>query len=615
MNEPRRFTGDPAKAAFIRRGLTADPAKAARVRVVDVPRIDATAGERLTRAMPRVGDLDEESRTFNAIVSTRTPVPRRDSKGPFLEVLDPLGLEFDDADDWPLLADHRQSARETVGRAFGLVVDGSSVRASLRFGQADDIEPLFQRVRDGVIRHVSAGYSVLQWAETRTPDGTRLKTATRWRMAEVSLVPMPADRNAIIIRSGAMPFDTVEDRDSFVEEIRSLVGLTEEWADNLPEDADENAIRAAAREALTQRTAPRIRVTRSHDDPAQILTRAADGLAYRMAGGNLPEASREFVNMSLRDLAADSLTRAGVSVRGMSADELFARAAQHTTSDFPLLVSNAMGKVAVQAYTAAETPLKALARQRTLPNFKESTSIRLGEMGRLLEMTESGEFKHTTRAEAGETMSLRTFGRAINVSRKLLIDDDLGLLGDMTAAMGAAASQTEAEELVALLTSPPAMSDGQPVFHPARGNVATGAGSALSEASLSAARQHMRTVKGLDGRTIIDAKPKYLVVGPELELVAEKLLSAIYAATTDAVAAFAGKLTLVVEPRLTGRQWFLLADPARVPALQYAYLASAQGVQIQRQESWDQLGLKYRAWLDFGCGWLDWRGAYRSAGA
>lgn len=412
-----------------------------------------------------------------------------------------------------------------------------------------------------------------------------------------------------------MPFDTVEDRDSFVEEIRSLVGLTEEWADNLPEDADENAIRAAAREALTQRTAPRIRVTRSHDDPAQILTRAADGLAYRMAGGNLPEASREFVNMSLRDLAADSLTRAGVSVRGMSADELFARAAQHTTSDFPLLVSNAMGKVAVQAYTAAETPLKALARQRTLPNFKESTSIRLGEMGRLLEMTESGEFKHTTRAEAGETMSLRTFGRAINVSRKLLIDDDLGLLGDMTAAMGAAASQTEAEELVALLTSPPAMSDGQPVFHPARGNVATGAGSALSEASLSAARQHMRTVKGLDGRTIIDAKPKYLVVGPELELVAEKLLSAIYAATTDAVAAFAGKLTLVVEPRLTGRQWFLLADPARVPALQYAYLASAQGVQIQRQESWDQLGLKYRAWLDFGCGWLDWRGAYRSAGA
>lgn len=105
-----------------------------------------------------------------------------------------------------------------------------------------------------------------------------------------------------------------------------------------------------------------------------------------------------------------------------------------------------------------------------------------------------------------------------------------------------------------------------------------------------------------------------MVVGPDLELTAEKLLTAIYAPRTEEVAVFAGKLTLVVEPRLTGKQWFLLADPARVPVISYAYLASAQGVQIQRQEAWDQLGLKYRAWLDFGCGWLDWRGAYRAAG-
>lgn len=597
--------------------LTGDPSKAARIRAMPPqPRTDRTEGERFTRTMPRCGDLDEAARTFRAVVATATPVQRRDGKGPFLEILDPAGCEFDANSDVPLLTDHRQTARETVGRAYGLTIDGPSVSATLRLGMADDIEPIFQRVKDGTVRHVSAGYQVLAWRETHDLETKqRTKTAVRWRLLEVSLVPVPADHNAIIFRSGAMPFDTVEDRDSFVEEIRSLAGLSEEWADNLPEDADEDAIRTAAREAMTQRTAPRIRVRQDHTDPAQIQTRAADALAFRMAGGDLPEAAREFVNLSLREMAADSLQRAGVSTRGMSADEIFTRTAMHTTSDFPALVSNAMGKVAAQAYQAAESPLKALARQKTLPNFKTSTAIRLGEMGRLLEMTESGEFQHTTRAEAGETMSLKTFGRAINVSRKLLIDDDLGLLGDMTSAMGAAAAQTEAEELVALLTGNPNLSDGQSVFHTSRGNAATGAGSALSETSLSTARQHMRTVKGLDGKTIIDAKPRYLVVGPELELAAEKLLSAIYAATTDDVAAFAGKLTLVVEPRLTGKQWFLLADPARVPALQYAYLASAQGVQIQRQEMFDQLGLKYRAWLDFGCGWLDWRGAYRAAGA
>lgn len=588
--------------------ITANPKIATRVRPRD-PEPDRTAGDWFTRTMPRAGDLDEDARTFRAIVATSVPVPRRDARGAFLEILDPAGLENEPDDDTPLLTDHRASARATVGRASGFTVDGSAVHAVLRLGAADDVAPIFQRVRDGTLRHVSAGYRVTEWREGRDAQGRRTKTATRWRILEISLVPIPADRNATIKRGAEMPFDTPEARADYVERIRDLAGLPEEWADSLPEDADEDAIRAAAREALTQRSAPKIRVTRSHDDPAAIQTRAADALAYRMVGGELPEASREYVSMSMRELAQESLQRAGISARGMSADEVFARSLG--TSDFPLLVSNAMGKVAAQAYRAAESPLKALARQRTLPNFKTSTAIRIGEMGRLEEMTEHGEFTHTSRGESGENLSLKTFGRAINVSRKLLIDDDLGLLGDMTSAMGQAAAQTEAEELVALLTSNPDLSDGTPVFDASRENTVA---VSLSETALSDARQHLRTVKGLDGKTIIAVKPRYLVVGPELETEAEKLLAAIYATTTEDVNAFAGKLTLVVEPRIADDSWFVLADPASVPSLQYAYLAAAQGVQIQRQEAWDTLGLKFRAWLDFGCGWLDWRGAYRSTG-
>lgn len=65
--------------------------------------------------------------------------------------------------------------------------------------------------------------------------------------------------------------------------------------------------------------------------------------------------------------------------------------------------------------------------------------------------------------------------------------------------------------------------------------------------------------------------------------------------------------------RMSGDAWFLLADPAQVPSLQYGYLASAQGVQIQRREMWDTLGLSFRAFLDFGAGWADWRGAFKAA--
>ncbi|MBR3370899.1 MAG: Mu-like prophage major head subunit gpT family protein [Rhodobacteraceae bacterium] len=573
--------------------------------------MDSTAGERFTRKMPLAGAFDKEALTVTAVVATETPVQRRDARGPFSEVLSAAGLVTEEGADVPLLEDHTQAARKIAGHSF--IVDGPSVRATLRLSQADDLEPLRQRIADGSLRHVSAGYQVLAWRETRTPDGTRIKTATKWRILEVSLVPIPADRNAIIQRSAEMPFD-LETRTALIATLRSACNLPENWGEDLTEEAvTDEEVRTAAREAMLTRQAPRIRVRQSYDDPAQIQTRAADAIAFRMTGGELPEASREFVNMSLRDLAADALQRSGVSTRGLSADDIFQRA--HSTSDFPLLVSNAMGKVAAQAYQAAESPLKALARQRTLPNFKTSTAIRLGEMGRLEEMTEQGEFKHTSRAEGGETMSLKTFGRAINVPRKLLIDDDLNLLGDMTSAMGQAAAQTEADELVKLLTGNPAMSDGNPVFHTSRGNIATGAGSALSETALSNARKHMRTVKGLDGKTIIDAKPRYLIVSPDLETAAEKLLASIYATTSEDVAAFAGKLIPVVEPRLTGNAWYLMAESSRMASIQYGYLAAAQGVQIQRQETWDTLGMKFRAWLDFGCGWLDWRGAYRAAGA
>lgn len=569
----------------------------------------------------RAADFQPESfnadgLTVDAVISTFADVTRRDARGAYVERLDPAGLDLSRLVGAPVLDGHRQgSARDVIGTVTGHRIEGGQLVASIRLSGAADAAPVVERIREGTLKGVSVGYKVTRWSEGTDPQTkSRTRTATAWAIFEVSAVPVPADSGATFRGQTPMLDENQNDSVQHRAEVRTIAraaNLPAEWADEqIDSGADLTAVRAAAFEEIQRRgtAVPRIRVTGSNDDPAQIQTRAADALAFRMAGGELPDASREFVGMSLRDLAAESLTRSGVSTRGMSADEVFHRSLG--TSDFPLVVSNAMGKVAAQAYKVAESPLKALARQKTLPNFKTSTSIRIGEMGRLEEMTEDGEFTHTNRAETGETMALKTFGRAINVSRKLLIDDDLGLLGDMTAAMGQAAAQTEAEELVKLFTGNPNLSDGTAVFHASRGNTAAALLPVLSEAALTAARKHMRTVKGLDGKTIINAVPKYLVVSPDLETDAEKLLATIYAATTDDVQPI--KLTLVVEPRLTGDAWYLLADPASVPSIQYAYLSAAQGVQIQRQEAWDTLGLKYRAFLDFGCGWLDWRGAFRS---
>ncbi len=88
-----------------------------------------------------------------------------------------------------------------------------------------------------------------------------------------------------------------------------------------------------------------------------------------------------------------------------------------------------------------------------------------------------------------------------------------------------------------------------------------------SKATLTENREAMRLRTGTDGKTIIDAPPRYLLVPADLETEAEEMLAAIQPGSTADVNPFAGKLELLVEPRLPSGTWYLFADPARLACL------------------------------------------------
>lgn len=69
------------------------------------------------------------------------------------------------------------------------------------------------------------------------------------------------------------------------------------------------------------------------------------------------DAARPFAHMGLQDFARDTLIRSGVSVAAMGREEMLTRAAMHTTSDFPELLTGAGNCVLANAYTAAQSPL------------------------------------------------------------------------------------------------------------------------------------------------------------------------------------------------------------------------------------------------------------------
>ncbi|WP_373321345.1 prohead protease/major capsid protein fusion protein [Methylobacterium bullatum] len=589
------------------------------------------------RAPVRANSFDEATRTVTAVISTGAAVRRRDQRGTFLESLQIQGFIPATLHGVPVLDSHRQNGgRDVIGIITRAWIENGELLASIRLSAADDVASIVQRIAEGTLRGVSVGYRVGTWRDGTDPaTGERTRTATAWTVHEVSFVPVPADPGATV--RSAMP-DIIENTESLptpvpapdprianraaIRGIALRAGLPTDWADaQIDADADVNSARAAAFEAMQARNVGPIRTQQngpSGDDPAVILSRRADAVAARVMGTAPPDHARAFMGDRLTDHARAILALRGFSMVGMDQDTLL-RAAMHTTSDFQNLLTGVGARTLLPAYTAAESQLKKLARKSLLTDFRRASRLRLGEVGPLQKVTEAGEIKHTTRGEAVEGLELDTYASMFSLSRKAIINDDLGAFRDWGEAAGRAAAETEALLLVSLLTAAngagPVMGDGRTLFHASHGNV--GAASALDSttlliAALDASRLQMRMQKGTDGKTPINAAPKFLVVSAELETLAEQVLTLLAAPDASSVNPFAGRLTLLVDPRLPEGSWYVFADPAVLPVLEIAYLSSAQGVQVSSREGWDVLGVEFRAVLDFGAGALDWRGANRT---
>ena len=110
----------------------------------------------------------------------------------------------------------------------------------------------------------------------------------------------------------------------------------------------------------------------------------------------------------------------------------------------------------------------------------------------------------------------------------------------------------EAQKLTDLLygaagVGPTLSTDSKALFHVDHGNLGSGA---IGVSGLNSARLALRTMKGLDGTTIIQVAPRYLVVPAALETTGEQALTSISAAQVSNANPFSGTLEIVVVPHL-----------------------------------------------------------------
>ena len=375
---------------------------------------------------------------------------------------------------------------------------------------------------------------------------------------------------------------------------------------------------AAARDAHAE-TRPHVR-TGGLDASETRRAAVEAALLHRYDPGRfaLSEPAREWRGLSLIEMARGWLEVEGVRVRGLSRDEIATRAL-HSTSDFPAILAGVTNKTLRNAYETAPRTYPAIARRTTVADFKLVHRLQLGEAPQLEKVNQSGEFKRGSIGEAQETYRIETFGKVIGITRQVLINDDLDAFTRVPALFGTSAATLESDVVWGIFTANPAMADGTTLFHSNHKNLA-GTGAALDVAGLAKARTAMAQQRGLDGKTLLNVRPSYLVVPSALELAAEQLLAQniVPAKAADVVPSSIRSLAVIAEPRLDPASgavpWFLVASPAAIDTIEYAYLEGQEGVALETRMGFDVDGVEVRARLDFGAKAIDWRGLYKNPG-
>ena len=355
-----------------------------------------------------------------------------------------------------------------------------------------------------------------------------------------------------------------------------------------------------------------------------MSTGSLRGKAERFFSDEILSAAEKYVGCGFRDYAELCCgKRIDASPRTSTAEWL--HAAFDATS-LPGILSNTANKVLLAGYESVEDVWPKCYKKGAVSDFKTHTRYRLLGNMTLEKVGPGGELKHGQLDEQSFTQKIDTYGIMFSLTRQMIIDDDLGALYDVPYRIGIGAADAISDAVWELLLNPPNDADGNPFYYAPKGSLCAGAPLSVSGLSKAGAAFYKKTQPGVGGKEgrPLNVRPKYLLVPPELMDAANVLMTAEMVnetTTTDAPAAnrnpHRGAYEILVSPYLsnpgfTGNSttnYYLIADPNRIPAFEIAFLGGQDRPTVQQADAnFDQLGIVFRGFLDFGVKEQDHRG-------
>ena len=346
-------------------------------------------------------------------------------------------------------------------------------------------------------------------------------------------------------------------------------------------------------------------------------------------GAETVEAGMKEMDMPLKQLLVECMKMDGISC-GHSFDNEAIRAAFSSVS-LPGILSNVANKKLLQSYEAQPIIATKLCSTGDLTDFKENDRFRLTDVGDLLPVGADGEIKDGGVTEEAAKNQLETYGKKFCLTRKMIINDDLGSFIKVPVAMGNRAARLIDQLFFSRLLKNPVQLDGKALFSAAHKNLLSGATSALSSDSLKKAIQLFLDQVDADGQPI-SVEPRFLLVPSALKHHAIELTRGatfIMAGSDNTIRPALNSLVdenlqVISSPYLansayegaSSTAWYLFGNPHQTDTFEIGYLRGKRTPTVERGETdYNTLGLWFRVYFDVGVREQDHRGMVKSIGA
>ena len=295
-----------------------------------------------------------------------------------------------------------------------------------------------------------------------------------------------------------------------------------------------------------------------------------------------------------------------------------------TSTTFPNALGDTLRRLLLKDYFEQDFGIGLIAQFSSVPDFRTQERVRVGYFGDLPtvdpEAADYGEL--TAPSDEKASYSVVTFGGIVTITRKMIVNDDLGVVPRIVSRLGRAARRTLAQRVFDLMINNPTIYDTVAWFHATHGNLGS---TALSATELNAVRAAMRNRTEQDSSKKLGIAPYVLVVPHELEGLARQTNERQYtdsSFTPNPVRFLFGRDSerIIISPLLSdANDWYVFANKEEAPTVELGFLQGRQEPEFFLSDNpttgtvFTSDKIRYKVRHEFEAVVIDYRGAYKEA--